>query len=476
MKKSNTKRIIALVCIVAVVVLLACMPLIAGQQQEKDGPQASILSQKVTTGAITQTLIGGGVLAQETPVEITVPAKVLLTEFTVSNGQQVKAGDTIAKVDRVSVQEAVAYVQQTLEYLAQEIEKADSNTLSSKITAQAGGTIKQIYAQKGDDVADVMLTYGALAVVSLDGRMRVTVQTQADISAGETVQIQFANGKTASGNVSAYLAGEAVILLEDKNYAAGEPVEIFTEAGTSLGLGTLEINSPWKATAYTGTVKSISVSAGKSVSAGDTLMTLSGTGHTAQYQQLVDQRRGYEEMMLQLFTMYQSLQLSAPCDGIVSGIDPQSSQLLKVSLMANAPNGDDSIEYINMLGQVAAVGENGWAVLHSAQPVQVTDYQQLSQIPVDTEAMTQISLFDTTLPIPVYEWQENTWVQLPTEAVLKEDVLLFAADAQGEFVWLVRVQKAQAQNPSRPEGENQQQQQRPSGTTGRPAQQQSQSQ
>ena len=452
----NKKKIIALVCVAVVVILLACMPLIFSGNETGDGPVASILSGTVKTGDITNTILGGGTLTQEDAVQITVPAKVLLTKFLVTNGQEVKAGDAIATVDRVSVQEAVAYVQETLEYLADEIEKADSDTLSSKVTAQAGGTVKVIYAKEGDKVQDVMLENGALAVVSLDGRMRVTLNTEAQIAAGDTVKISLGEGKTVSGNVSSFINGEAVILFEDKGYTAGDPVEVTTADGQSVGTGNMEINSPWNATAYAGTVKAVKVKSGKTVDAGDTLMTLSGTGRTARYQQLVDQHRQYEDMMLQLFQMYQTLQVTAPCDGIVSGIDSASVQLMQaggggqISLLANAPNGDDSTQYTNLIGQVAAVGENGWAVLVNSQPVEIQDYKQLTDVNTDTATMTQVSVFDTALAVPLYQLQEGQWVQMPMESVQAGDVILFAGDQQGNFVWLVRIRQAQSQQPSQP--------------------------
>ena len=69
-KKKNIKRIIAIACAVAVVVLLATMPLIAKQDPETDGPKASILSNTVTSGRIDTELIGGGTLAEDDAVTI----------------------------------------------------------------------------------------------------------------------------------------------------------------------------------------------------------------------------------------------------------------------------------------------------------------------------------------------------------------------------------------------------------------------
>lgn len=475
-KKTTIKRIIALVCVAAVVLLLAFMPLLAKNSKQEDGPKASILSGTVQTGSIQQSLIGGGTLTQEDAETVSVPAAVKLTEFLVSNGDAVAAGDAIARVDRVSVMEAISQVQETLEHLSEEIEAVSDKSLSGKVAAQAGGTVKLIYAKKGDSVQAVMLEHGALAVLSLDGRMSVTVQTEAEISAGDSVTVTLSDGTVADGSVESSLAGTVKVLLEDQDYTPGDTVTLrFGE--TDLGTGTLEINSPWKATAIAGIVEKIKVSVEDSVDAGDTLMTLSDTGHTAAYQQLVDQRTEYEDMMLQLFRLYQTQLLEAPCDGVVSGIDKESAQLLKTQLLANAPNGNDELLYINYIGQVAAVAQNGWAVLRNPQPVEIPDYQELSGVNIDPVTMTDVAVYDcVNTAAPLYELAEGQWVQAELSTVQAGDVILFAGDQTGNFVWLVRVKKAEVQTPTQPDagGSQQsptdqtqnQQTQRPGGMTG----------
>ena len=52
-------------------------------------------------------------------------------------------------------------------------------------------------------------------------------------------------------------------------------------------------------------------------------MVLSDVGYSATYRQLIGQRQEYEELMLQLFQMYQTETVTAPCDGVVSSVDVQ---------------------------------------------------------------------------------------------------------------------------------------------------------
>ena len=144
-KKKNIKRIIALVCIACIVALLAAMPLIAKQDPEEDGPKASILSDTVSTSSINTELIGGGALAEEDAVTIDIPSAVKLKEFLVSNGDAVTEGTAIASVDRVTVMTAITQVQETLNYLAEEIEAESEADTDGEVVALAGGIVKILY-------------------------------------------------------------------------------------------------------------------------------------------------------------------------------------------------------------------------------------------------------------------------------------------------------------------------------------------
>lgn len=330
-RKKNMKRIVAFACVAVLVLLLAAMPLIAKQDPEKDGPQASILSGTASIGDLNTELIGGGTLAEDDAVAISVPAAVMLTEFLVSNGDAVTEGTAIAAVDRITVMTAIEQVQQTLEYLSEQIEKASGTDSEESVTALAGGSVKILYAEEGDSVQSVMLDHGALAVLSLDGLMAVDMETEAALSVGTAVTVTLSDGTEVTGKVVKNLAGSMTVTLEDNSYEVGEAVQVSAADGTAVGSGELYIYSPWNATAYAGTVDAVAVSVGDTLSARSTLMTLRDVGYSASYQQLIGKRQAYEALMVELIGMYQTQTVTAPCDGVVSGIDKESGQLLSVS-------------------------------------------------------------------------------------------------------------------------------------------------
>ena len=77
----------------------------------------------------------------------------------------------------------------------------------------------------------MILQHGALAVLSLDGRMAVSLETTVKLAAGDTVTVTFADGKEVSGRVESCLVGKLTVSIPDENYALGEEVTLTAEAG-----------------------------------------------------------------------------------------------------------------------------------------------------------------------------------------------------------------------------------------------------
>lgn len=450
-RKKNIRRVIVLVCIAALVAMLAAMPLIAKQDTEEDGPKASILSGTVSVGGFNTELISGGTLAEDDAVTVEIPAAVKLKEFLVSNGEAVTEGSAIATADRVTVMTAISQVQETLEYLSEQIEEAGGTDSEEAVTALAGGIVKILYAEEGDPVQRVMLEHGALAVLSLDGLMAVDLETESELSVGTAVTVTLSDGTAVDGKITKNLGGEMTVTLEDDGYAVDDKVQVTAEDGTAVGSGQLYIYSPWNATAYAGTVEAVEVSVGDELSAGETVMVLCDVGYSATYRQLTSTRQEYEELMLELFKMYQTETVTAPCDGVVSGIDEDSVQLLSangqdytVSFLANSPNGDDQTVYSNYVGKITTVADNGWVLNVDPQPIPVADYLDLSGVSLEETRMTQ-TVLHTRTDIPVFTLTEGTWTQVDRATLGSGDILLFAADSQGSFVWSVLIRKAARQ-------------------------------
>ena len=330
MKKNGKKqfrRVLSWVLAACVVALLAIMPMLASGTGAA-GQQAVLRSAQAERRDIDTRVIGGGQLSGETAVRVELPAEVKLKEYLVHNGDTVREGDAIAIVDTVSVMTAITGVQETLDYLAEQIAGAANTSTTGTVTAVSGGTVKRIYARKGDAVQDVMLANGALAVLSLDDTMAVRLTLESTLEPETAVTVAFADGSTASGKVSSNIGGVLTVTVPDDGYAVGSRVTVQDGAGTVLGAGELYILSPWNVTAYSGTVSEVSVKVGDTLRSGQTIFRLSDLGASADDQQLVDRHHEYEALMQELFRLYRTETLTAPCDGVVTGIDQNGTFML----------------------------------------------------------------------------------------------------------------------------------------------------
>ncbi|MBQ3256608.1 MAG: HlyD family efflux transporter periplasmic adaptor subunit [Oscillospiraceae bacterium] len=451
MDRQQRKRAIATVCAVALVIALAVMPMLAANNIEDDGPKQSVLSGKVELGSITKELYVGGTLTEDDAVAIRLPDGVKIKEFLVENYSAVKEGDALASVDVVSVMTAISGVQETLDYLKAEIEAASDNTVTKTVTAAAGGKVKAVYAEKGDDVAAVMTEHGALAVLSLDDMMAVKIDTNASLSAGDRVWVGFEDGTEVIGRVESAIDGTAVITVEDDNYPIGAKVVITDSDDKKLGDGDLYVHHAWNAVAYSGTVSAVNLEENGTVSSGQTIFTLKNAENSSDFETLSQRHRDYEELMLELFVMYQNGYIPAPCDGVVSGVDGESIHLLAdsgseytISLLANAPIGEGDAVYDNHVGQLTAVTAGQWSVMLNPQNWGDVDYTAPADVSLEPAEMTHGPMNLT--PVTVFEYSEYGW-QVVTEEVQAGDILLFASDSDA-CVWAVRLVKQGNTEPS----------------------------
>ncbi len=327
-KKKRIKRYISWACLAAVVLLLTVMPLLAKKEAAKDGPHASVLSAQAELSPVSMLLQGGGTLEAQEEETVTIPSGVKITRFLVKNGEVVTEGTPVAEVDKVSVMTAITQVNETLEFLQEELEKAQDETVDSTISAAAGGRVKKIFAREGESVQEVMLRDGALALLSIDGLMAVKIENEVAVTTGESALIRFPDGGVVSGRVESSLDGVKIITLEDEGYAVGTEVTVSKADGQAIGAGHLYVHNAWTATGYSGTVSRIHAKEENTLNPGSTLFTLEDTEYTAQLQYRAGQYREYTELLQKLHKMYESGTIDAPCDGVISGVDEDSAHLL----------------------------------------------------------------------------------------------------------------------------------------------------
>jgi len=372
MQTKKRKWILPLALCAVLILFLILLPILSGRKTAE--VPASILSCTVQRSEIRTTLAGGGALRAQEAEELTVAQGVEIERFLLSNGDPVAEGQAIAQLDRVTVMSAIAQVQESLAELSKDISELSSGGNSSTLSARTDGRVKAVYAQAGDDVREVILRSGALAVLSLDGRMAVEIRPSAPLLPGDPVIVLTSDGKEYPGRVDSALNGSATVTLTDDGPLPGDTAVVSTEDGMALGSGTLEVHSPWRLLAADGTVSSVHVREGQRIYSGASLMTLKDTGGTA-LARLSDQHRRYEELLLELLVLYQDGMLRAPCAGVVSGIDKKlatnmaAAGTVKLRLLADGEPPEPAAA--SRVGLVAAVGDDG-ALLVKALPDAIT--------------------------------------------------------------------------------------------------------
>ena len=357
-KKKSVKRYILWGLLALLTLWLALMPLMARQQQAEDGPKASILSTNASVGSIRAAIHGGGTLEAGDPEDINIPVDVKIEELYVKNGDFVQEGDPLAAVDKVSVMTAITEIQNSMKAVRKQMESASDEKAATEVSATAGGRVKLVYAKEGDRVESVMLEHGALAVLSLDSKLCVRLTADSPLATGESVTVTLSDGKEVTGRVESNLSGEIVVTIQDKGYQVGQTVTV-----ENTGTGTLEIHSPWKATAFAGTVSIAYAQPEQTLGAGAALFALKDTDYTAQRETLAQTHREYEELLQKLFKMYESGVISAPCDGLISGIDKDSAHLMAAreeEIVAQPLNAGEGEYRLVLLGSVEPeLEENG---------------------------------------------------------------------------------------------------------------------
>ncbi len=330
-RKRRIVRTIVIILVVLAVVLVSVVSVLRRRVWENYGSRGGeVLSYKANIGAISTVVSGSGILSNVDTEIVELPAGVELKDVLVEYGDVVSAGDLLATVEMATVRSAMSDLQTQIEQLDDQISDAEDDQVNSSITAGVSGRLKIIYAERGDDVADVMVKNGALAVISLDGYMALELESDV-LAAGDAVTVVYGENRQAKGTVESVAAGVATILVTDNGPKYDELVTVYTEEGTELGTANLYIHNPLAVTGFAGTISNVSVRENDMVSGSSTLFRLKDTGYTANYDSLLRSRSEMEEDLLVLLAIQKYGGITAPISGSVfSAADPDSVEPILV--------------------------------------------------------------------------------------------------------------------------------------------------
>lgn len=339
-----------------------CLLLLAALMAALPAAPALADTARVQTASIEKTAFGSGVVqpASQPGVYAQIDAEVV--SKLVSVGDRVSVGDVLmtmkndeieaqmaqAHYDMESAQYTLLYTKTHEQYVYRQIRDEDGdrrfdvNTgeplmgkYSNEITVRApcDGRIMAIYIEKGDDALAVFREYGAVMMLSTDGRMKVTLESgdPMDLALSERVIVR---GKDKNGkdfeiegavNSLTRRGMEAEIVIDSDRYPMNCPVTLTKRTGEALGEGVLEINKPMAVSAYGGTIKGVSneFAVGSMVKQYDVLARIEWSeiplyiDNDKALRAFAKAKTTYDRAAEKL----ESLTAVAPCDGVVASVD-----------------------------------------------------------------------------------------------------------------------------------------------------------
>lgn len=383
--RKRAVRIAAFLALTAALGALTVCVILPGMNggQDADEPQTK-QTAAAALGTIEKTVFGSGEVQPASQPGVYAQTDGAISAYLVEVGDTVKAGDIVAKLendeldaeieqleyDLQTAQEAVRETQTHTQYVykqtnsqsgsrggrgampgsgqgempgsgepgedAQPEETTDDTEsgetkgekISNEITirAPADGLIKAIYIEKGDDALAIYREYGAVMLLSTDGRMKVELSGLSGelLELGQTVVVQGKKLETTGTVVSLTQHGtEATIEIASDEYDMDIPVTVYTQAGETVGEGTLEINKPMAVSAYGGTIKGLTVEVGDRCKRYDVLARIEWD-EIPLYLDNASVLRDYDKALVSLETAYEkrdALVVTAPCNGVVATLD-----------------------------------------------------------------------------------------------------------------------------------------------------------
>ncbi len=337
------KRILKTLLVFAIIAGLGVLGLGWYQQREKTVAASSktvaYVPVTVSTGSLTKSVTGTGSIRIKETADVTVPFAVTVDEMLVQSGERVEVGTPVARVDMTALKETIHAINEEIATLDSSIASlATAYTGEATVKTSASGRIKQLFAKSGDMTSAIMEEYGGLAVLSGDGKMRVTIPAQG-LVLDQTVSVK-EGSYTYTGKVDKVENELAEITFSDTRTLPGAEVAVALN-GVTIATGKAEINMPFTvSTTMDGYVSRVRKEVNAQVSRNAVLFDVTHIPADTEYDTLIRQR---EEKLAALSTAREVLVSGAVCadvSGIVNTTAEAGTVVEAGSSLINAYAGD----------------------------------------------------------------------------------------------------------------------------------------
>lgn len=373
-------------------------------------------SAEAKKGNLSKTIVGTGNLELAEAEDQDAPSGLEISEVMVESGDEVKEGDVLAVVDESSILEAMEQVQEEISQLDESIQEYQDSDEENVIESSVSGRVKKINVSAGSDVSDTMVSDGALMVLSLDGKMAVSLSGVSGVSVGDSVTVTLSSGTQVTGTVDSVSGKDCVVTLTDNGTTYGDTVTVTDSSGQELGSGELTIHEPLEITGTSGTVSAVNVSENASVSEGTTLLTLEGSANETQYQELLAKREARTATLKKLIQLKADPEIKAEISGTVQSVNVSAGSSTTTDSSSGSSSGSS--------GSGKTVSQMSYVVSGSVNVVRCSD----TGAAVSSDSVTDISESDMNSQ----EAGETDTEQQTEIVALASSDAYFSSDVDGE--------------------------------------------
>ena len=338
--------------------------------------QPTYATSSVQSGAISKTVYGTGMIEAASQPVVSIQTDGTLSELRVDIGDEVKEGDVLAVLENDELDATIQDLEYALWELDDEIMGTSPGATVVTVRSPIAGRVMKLYGQVGDDALAVYRKYGAVALLSTDGRMKV----EFDVAEGTSVELGetlFVSGMGAVVGTTFSVEGEvtdlymqgtkAVVTINDDTLPMDADATVTNGMGEIVGTGTLEINKPMAVSAYGGTIRQIRVNVGDEIERKDTIYVLEDSPLTLTQESLRIQREAAAEELEEAKEQRENLIVLAPCDGVIASVEALEvgSSVTAGTTLLSILEGEDMTLTI-------AVDELDVVSVQEGQPVSIT--------------------------------------------------------------------------------------------------------
>ncbi|MBM7582076.1 HlyD family secretion protein [Caldicoprobacter guelmensis] len=265
-------------------------------QTPRTNANANYRVARAQIGDIELNVSASGTVVAAVTQEVAPLISGTVEKLEVKEGDKVKEGDVIAVIDDENLQQEIDKIENNLKQQNLSLSKLKDSLSDFYIKAPVDGRVKFLKAKVGEDVGLTTRTYGALAIISTDGRMKVTFKPRGGVSLteGEKVLVRLEDGTEVEGTVvetplgqmiaqqynqPETSAGSVQVQIDRDDLPIGAKVTVLkrdenSDEYVAVGEGTLDVNQGVNVTGNNGKISIIYVKENSMVKRGDNLFKL----------------------------------------------------------------------------------------------------------------------------------------------------------------------------------------------------------